>query len=405
MPAPKEKNMTPKPTWLAQTSLQQLFAATHAAGGAARVVGGAVRDALMGIEGGDVDIASTLKPDATMALAAAQGWKAIPTGIDHGTVTLVLPERVVEVTTLRRDVATDGRHATVAFTDDWREDAARRDFTINALYMDAQGEVYDYFGGQKDLADGRIAFIGDAGARITEDGLRILRYFRFLATRGKPPADDAALAAIATHKAMITQLSGERIANEMRKLLAAENPSFALRLMAQQEVAALVFGRAIEPARMIRLHMLENQADYMCSVWARAMLLLQATSVDAEWISNRWKLARHETKQLQQLIALPAFDASAPRHLHTRILRLHGSPVYLDWLLTQAAQTSGIDCAPWVALAHDFWPVKFPINAKDLMALGMNEGKALGELLAALEQRWEASDYTLTKEELLAQLP
>lgn len=397
--------MTPKPTWLAQTSLQQLFAATRAVGGEARVVGGAVRDALMGIEGGDVDVASTLKPDATMALAAAQGWKAIPTGIDHGTVTLVLPERVVEVTTLRRDVATDGRHATVAFTDDWREDAARRDFTINALYMDAQGEVYDYFGGQKDLADGRIAFIGDAGTRITEDGLRILRYFRFLATRGKPPADDAALAAIATHIAMIAQLSGERIANEMRKLLAAENPSFALRLMAQQEVAALVFGRAIEPARMIRLHMLENQADYMCSVWARAMLLLQGTPADAEWISNRWKLARHETKQLQQLIALPTFDASAPRHFHTRILRLHGAPVYLDWLLTQAAQTSGIDCAPWVALANDFWPVKFPIKARDLMALGLNEGKALGEALAALEQRWEASDYTLTKEELLAQLP
>lgn len=398
--------MTDKPVWFEEASLRRLFAATRAAGGESRVVGGAVRDHLMGIEGGDVDIATTLLPEQTIQLATQQGWKAIPTGIDHGTVTLVLPERVVEVTTLRRDVATDGRHATVAFTDDWREDAARRDFTINAMSMDEAGTLHDYFDGQTDAAQRRVVFIGDASARIQEDGLRILRYFRFLATHGKPPADEAALAAIAAHKAMIAQLSGERIANEMRKLLGAENPSFALRLLAQQDVAALVFGRAIEPSRMIRLHLLESQAGYVCSVWARALALLpDATQTDAQWLSERWKISRHEAKQLQQIMGLPTFDASAPRHFHTRILRLYGAPVYLDWLLTQAALKTGIDCTPWVALANDFWPVKFPIRARDLMEMGMAEGKALGEALAALEQRWEESDYTLTREELLAKLP
>ncbi|MFM9889072.1 MAG: CCA tRNA nucleotidyltransferase [Rickettsiales bacterium] len=441
-----------KPEWLHEDSLQQLFAATEKAGGQARVVGGAVRDFLMGCEGSDVDIASTLLPERTMEIAAQQGWKAVPTGIDHGTVTLVLPGRVVEVTTLRRDVATDGRHATVAFTDDWREDASRRDFTINALSMDAAGELYDFFDGQADIAAGRVRFIGDANHRIAEDGLRILRFFRFLAGHGKPPADVEALAACTAKKDMIAKLSGERIANEMRKLLQVENPAFALRLMADSGVAAHVFLGDITPSRMIRLAMLEAQADYQTSVWARVLLLLGVpasaarphpefsqkkiqTSPEGEVSESRsgatfkplprerskspvvisgegvrpidrliarWKLSRHEAQQLKLLEGLPPFEANAPRHVHTRILRLHGAPAYLDWLLIQAALQPGLNIAPYVHLAHDFTPPKFPIAAADLMARGMKEGKALGEALAMLEQRWEESDYTLGKEVLLS---
>jgi tRNA nucleotidyltransferase/poly(A) polymerase len=410
------------------------------------VVGGAVRDWLMDIDGADVDVASTLPPEKTMAMAAQHGWKAIPTGIDHGTVTLVLPTRVVEVTTLRRDVTTDGRRATVAFTEDWREDAGRRDFTINAMSMDEDWKLYDYFGGQEDIAHHRVVFIGDAATRIAEDTLRVLRFFRFLATHGKPPADAAALAAIAAQKTMLENLSGERIANEMRKLLSAHNPAYALRLMHAQGVAPLVFGREIDPSRMIRLQLLEGQADYQTSVWARVVSLFSgchpglvpgssgsADSVlpeelsknrgripaqgrddrpmgdaateekyeDVAWITNRWKLSRHEAKQLSQLVQLPAFIADAPRHLHTRILRLHSAPVYLDWLLTQAASTTGIDILPYVQLAHDFVPPIFPITAKDLIARGMKEGKRLGDALGDLEQRWEASDYALSKDNLL----
>jgi poly(A) polymerase len=449
--------MSTNPAWLSEAPLQQLLTATRAAGGEARVVGGAVRDWLMGIEGadlspealakGDVDVASTLTPEQTMAIAAQQNWKAIPTGIEHGTVTLVLPNRVVEVTTLRRDVTTDGRRATVAFTNDWREDAARRDFTINAMSMDADGVVYDYFDGKNDIAHYRVVFIGDAAQRIAEDALRVLRFFRFLATHGKPPADADALAAIAAQKGMIENLSGERIANEMRKLLAADAPAYALRLMHEQGVAALVFGSSIDPSRMIRLQLLEGQADYQCSVWARAVVLCsfnsplegeshrscdvvggadvpqtpqcvdglpphgiarampappQGGSKEIAWLAHRWKLSRNEAKQLAQLVQLPAFRQDASRHFHTRILRLHGAPVYLDWLLTQAAMGQGVDVAPFVQLAHDFVPPIFPITAKDLMAQGMKEGKALGDRLSLLEMKWEESDYTLTKKDLLA---
>lgn len=395
--------MSHQPEWLNEPLLQQLFEATKAAGGEARAVGGCVRDFLLGIDGADVDIASTLTPEKTMAIAKAQGWKAIPTGIEHGTVTLVLGGRPVEVTTLRRDVSTDGRRATVAFTDDWEEDASRRDFTINALYMDAKGVLHDYHDGQKDIFSQRVAFIGDAATRIEEDGLRMLRYFRFLATRGKPPADAEALAAITTHKVMIEKLSGERIANEMRKLLGAENPAYALRLMSEAGLAPLVFGAEIDASALIRMHLLESQTDYQCSVWARVLALLpsSARATAAEWISNRWKLSRNETQQLELLSHLPPFEINAPQHFHTRLIRRHTAPVYMDWLLMQATLQQGLDIRPFVTLVQEFNPPVFPITAKDLLERGMTEGKALGDRLSLLEQQWEESNYQLTKEELL----
>lgn len=393
--------MSKTPDWLDEDDLQHVFAAVRHAGGETRAVGGAVRDFLCGVEGADVDLACTLLPERMMEVAAEHGWKAVPTGIAHGTITLVLPNRVVEVTTLRRDVTTDGRHAVVEYTDDWQADAARRDFTMNALYMDGAGHITDFFHGQKDLEARRVRFIGDALTRIEEDGLRMLRFFRFLASHGQPPADADALAAIAVKVGMICNLSGERIANEMRKMLQVENPSFALRLMAESGVAAQIFPREIVPARMIRLQLLEGQADYQSSVWARVVLLLDATADDVKWLRERWKLSRHETEQLRLLAGLPKFVADAPKHHHTRLLRLYGAPAYLDWLLTQAALTPGIDVAPYVALAHDFNPPHFPVSARDLMERGMKEGKALGDALAALEQRWEESDYRMTKEQLL----
>jgi tRNA nucleotidyltransferase/poly(A) polymerase len=212
------------------------------------------------------------------------------------------------------------------------------------------------------------------------------------------------MAAIAEKKEMVNALSGERIANEMRKLLSTENPAYSVRLMKQAGLAARVFGREVEPQNLIRLQMLEAQADHMISVWARALLLLpQAGEADAKALSERWKLARHETAQLKLLATLPKFDVTAPKHVHTRLLRLHGAPAYLDWLLMQAVLIPGVDIAPWVQLAHAFRAPVFPITAKDLMALGMQEGKVLGERLATLEAQWEQSDYTLTREALLAQ--
>ncbi len=297
------------PEWLDEPGLQRLFAATRAVGGEARVVGGAVRDHLLGRAGGDVDLASTLTPEATMELAKVEAWKAIPTGIAHGTVTLVLPERVVEVTTLRHDVATDGRHAVVEYTDDFAADASRRDFTINALSMDADGAVYDYHGGRADLDARRLCFIGHAAARIAEDGLRILRYFRFMAQLGFT-GDDAALAACADARGMIAELSGERIAQEMKKLLTAKNPAVALQAMAESGLDHAVTKQAWQLTPLHAVIAREQEAGMTPNPWVRLLALMapDARESTAHYVAERWKLSRAERAALLFLAGTESTD-------------------------------------------------------------------------------------------------
>lgn len=396
--------MNTRPTWLDEQGLQHLFAAIAAAGGEARAVGGAVRDFLMGREGGDIDVASSLRPQQMMELAAQQGWKAIPTGIAHGTVTLVLPERTVEVTTLRRDVETNGRHATVAFTDSFEEDAARRDFTINALSMDAQGRVYDYFDGRRHLAAQEVVFIGDAAGRIAEDGLRILRYFRFLATHGKPPANEEALVAIRMHREMIEDLSGERIATEMQKLLTAAQPLYALEQMAACSLPFLVTGDEWELSGLQRLLQLETLYGFEVSAWVRALALLRPLHREdvVQWTQERWKLSRAERTLLRTLAEPLGAVGVAQIKEWLRTLPAEAAQGRLalaavDGVLVGSAETL-------VALLHG-WPIpEFPVTAHDLMARGFSEGVALGTALRQLEAAWVASGYTLGKEMLLQQL-
>ena len=215
----------PDAPWRHRPGLDNLLTALDAAGGKARYVGGAVRDGLLGLAVNDLDIATTLAPQDVLDRLKAAEIKAVPTGIDHGTITAVIAGWPVEITTLRRDVSTDGRRATVAYTDDWREDAARRDFTINALYADPlSGEIADYFGGVADLEARRLRFIGDADARIAEDHLRILRYFRFLARYGDDELDNMAYAACVSAANSLMALSRERIADELLKLLGVAAP-------------------------------------------------------------------------------------------------------------------------------------------------------------------------------------
>jgi poly(A) polymerase len=209
-----------------------------------RFVGGCVRDAVMGRNVGDIDCATPAKPEEVVALLEAADIKAVPTGLAHGTITAVIDSKPFEITTLRKDVACDGRHAEVEYTDDWQQDALRRDFTMNALYCDAHGEVFDYTDGVDAARAGRIQFIGDAEARIREDGLRILRFFRFFATHGLGAPDTTALKACAAHKAMLADLSGERIQQEMLKLCAAESPYAALEAMQQGDVLAALLPQA-----------------------------------------------------------------------------------------------------------------------------------------------------------------
>ena len=387
------------PSWLSDISLQQFFAAVRAAGGEARAVGGAVRDFLVGIEGSDVDVASTLPPERVMALAAQLGFKAVPTGIDHGTVTLVLPAQVIEVTTLRRDVETDGRHAKVVFTDRFEEDAARRDFTINALYMDADGRVYDYFDGQKDLAARCVRFIGDASARIQEDGLRILRFFRFFARFGEGAPDAKALAACADHKTMIAQLSGERIAMEMKKLLASAAPAVALEQMARVGIMSLLTGMEWNNGALKTLLQLEAACGTVADPWAR----LAAGGAAAGFVPERWKLSRADSYALGLLLMPVAMlSTSVVKEWLRRLPR----ELVVSRILVAASQESNDALALQLVTLAQTWNVpEFPLTAADLLARGFAQGKALGDALRMLEEAWAHSDYHLGKTELLALLP
>lgn len=393
--------MVNRPIWLKEASLQQLLAATRAAGGEARVVGGAVRDFLLGRAGGDVDIGSTLSPDATMAIAERAGWKAIPTGLAHGTVTLVLPERVVEVTTLRRDVATDGRHAVVEYTDDFAEDATRRDFTMNALSMDAAGGIHDYTDGREDIEARRIRFIGDAATRIAEDGLRMLRYFRFLATHGKPPADDDALAACAAARHAVEKLSGERIAQEMKRLLAADDPAYALIRLAEAGFAPHLTESPWDAVRVADLMALERLYHIAPDPWLRLMAMIEPSmrEATARWVANRWKLSRIER---DMLAALAPSTAGLNPALAKEWLRAERRGIVVGRILLAALDSSdAVAIDALIRLAQSWEVPEFPVTARDLLALGHAEGRGLGDALKAIEKRWVESDYTLTREQLL----
>lgn len=389
------------PPWLDDPDVVQLLAACEAEGIALRFVGGAVRDTLLMREVGDIDAATPEPARDVMRKLQGQGIKTVPTGIDHGTVTAVLGKRVVEITTLRKDVETDGRHAKIAPTDSWEEDANRRDFTMNAMYLSPDGALYDPHDGAEDALAGRVRFIGDAERRIEEDALRILRFFRFFATHGEPPAESAALAACAAKAAMIGQLSGERIAQEMRKLLAAAQPIPSLRMMQQAGVAAEVFGEAIEIGTLLRLTMLEHTMQARASIWARCAALLLEEE-DAERVAKRWKLSKAEAKHLHALMTVEPLEAGSAKHQHTRVMRLYGADFYRDLLLLSAASDVAWDIAPWIALSRTFAAPVFPVKGDDLAKQGIAPGKDMGAVLMRLEQAWEESDYTLTKDALLA---
>ena len=281
--------LEPRPDFLADPALARVLAALPGA----RLVGGCVRDALAGllvhdIDPHDIDLASPLPPEAAMAALRAAGLRAVPTGIAHGTVTAVADGRGFEVTTLRRDVATDGRHAVVAFTDDWRVDAARRDFTINAMSMTAIGMVHDYFGGIADLRAGRVRFVGDPATRIAEDRLRMLRFFRFHARFGIGPPDPAALAAIADAAPGLARLSPERVWSELKRILAAPAAAPTVALMAQAGVLAAALPEGADPARLAALEARGAPADPLLRL---AALLPAPPDADAAALAARLRLS------------------------------------------------------------------------------------------------------------------
>jgi poly(A) polymerase len=359
------------PAWLHDPTLGAVLAAVPRA----RLVGGAVRDALLGRQAADVDLATPDPPDAVTRALLAAGLKAVPTGLEHGTITAVSGHRGFEVTTLRRDVATDGRRAVVAFTNDWREDAARRDFSINAMSMTADGAVYDYFDGVADLRAGRVRFVGDAAQRIAEDFLRILRFFRFHARYGRGSPDGAALAAIAAAIPGIARLSAERVWSELKRILAAPDPLEAIALMQRLGVLDAVLPEGTEVDRLARLIARGAPADPIL----RLAALLDG---DAEALAERLRFSVAERERLLALRVPNVPPENANEAEWRRFLADTPKEVTIGrlWLAGYRPLSRQLVEAMQV-------PV-FPLHGRDLRKTGMAPGPQMGAMLRDLRNWW-----------------
>jgi poly(A) polymerase len=386
------------PERMSDAPTQRLFAALRAAGIAARFVGGCVRNAVLerGID--DIDLAVDKPPATVMAALAAADIKAIPTGVKHGTVTAIADSRSFELTTLRRDVETDGRRAVVAFTDDWLEDAARRDFTFNALYADPDGTLYDPFDGRADLAAGRVRFIGDPDRRIAEDRLRVLRFFRFHAWYGQPPVDAAGFDACRRNAGTLGALSAERVAKDLLRLLEAPAPSDALEAMVEAGALDHWLPEYAGTARLRALIMREPTPDKL-----RRLAAILPAEADATAIGKRLKLSTQESLRLGVMLARePALDlAGGPRAWRAGLYRL-GNKLYRDRLLL-AVGTPGDWRAAFV-LAESWTPPELPVSGGDLLQMGLAPGPRVGALISAVEDWWVAGDFAADRAACLAAL-
>jgi poly(A) polymerase/tRNA nucleotidyltransferase (CCA-adding enzyme) len=351
----------------------------------ARLVGGAVRDTLLGRAAADVDIATPAPPAEVMDRLAEAGLRVVPTGLAHGTVTAVTEAGPIEITTLRRDTETDGRHATVAFTDDWREDAARRDFTINAMSMAADATVFDYFDGQADLAAGRVRFVGDAAARIAEDYLRILRFFRFQARYGRGEPDAETRAALRDGVAGLGRLSPERVWSELKRILLAPEPGAAIALMHDLSVLPAVLPGA-DPAGLAALLALGAPPD------ALLLRLAALTGEATDTLAERLRLSNEEAATLAALRAAPA---PSPDDTDDALRRLRAdAPAAIAEGRTWLRQArDGGDPGRWTALRDRLAALpdpEFPLGGRDVVALGLPPGPAVGAALRAVRDWWLA---------------
>ncbi len=372
--------------------------------GSARFVGGCVRNALLGEPVSDIDIATQLTPDEVERVMLAAGIAVHPTGIEHGTLTVVADHKPYEVTTLRRDVETDGRRAVVAFTQDWAEDAQRRDFRINALYADRDGQLFDPTGGGlEDLQHRRIVFVGDPETRLCEDYLRILRFFRFYAWYGVGEPDAAGLAACAKLRAGLDGISVERIWMETKKLLAAPAPMRALAAMESSGVLAQLFPEAKGLSLIGKLVALENAQGAAPDPMLRLLSLFWKDAPQVSRVANRLKLSNDERHRLNWPAQddTPLSPAMPAKDIRAAIYRVGGQVVrdraMLGWADSGDAAWSGI------ATLADSWerPV-LPLNGADLLAAGIAQGPQMGQALRKAEEAWIASDFTLDRDALLA---
>ncbi len=368
--------------WRERPGMAKVLDSLGSAEGLVRFVGGAVRDDLLGLPGSDVDLATSLHPQEVVKRLEAAGVKAVPTGIEHGTVTAVSAGHPYEVTTLRRDVETFGRHATVAFTDDWKEDAARRDFTINALMADpVTGEVFDYFGGLEDLGRRHVRFIGDPYERIAEDHLRILRFFRFHARFGRTDPDTAALEACTQRANDLMALSRERIADELLKLLAVDEPVATVRTMLDRGILRPVLPE-IEPGAWQRLQSLvqsERQSTVDPDPLRRLVALLPRERDVASAVASRLKLSNRARKRMACAAEQEIAD---PRAIAYR----SGTECAIDRLLLAGRAGEADKLADWTV-------PRLPTSGGALIKRGLVEGPIVSRTLREIERRWIAAGF------------
>ena len=384
-----------KSPWLNEPRLQEVMHVISRAGGEVRVAGGAVRNSLLGAPINDVDLATTMLPNDVMQVCKAAGFGVHPTGIEHGTITVVNKGQPFEVTTLRLDVETDGRRAVVAFTENWEADALRRDFTMNAMYCDASGKMYDFTDGYGDIQRKRVRFVGDSALRIKEDTLRILRFFRFHSWYGKGAPDRIGLAACVKLKSGLKKISAERIRQELMKLIIAPRAVDTLKVMATSGILRVILPYTEDWRVIGRLP-------------ADAVLRLFVLARKPSTLKDLLRLSNEESLRIENLSAAPELSPKLRDAEQRSMFYQLGEQTYVDavrlsWAQSKASHSS----AKWQALLDlpQEWSLpKFPITGRDLIELGHTPGPAMGEVLRQLEDWWVASDFVPSREDLLKRI-
>lgn len=394
----------PDDAWLTEPGVAAIFAALNRDGDTVRAVGGAVRDALLGRPFSEIDFATTARPAVVEARAHAAGIRTIPTGIEHGTVTLLTGGRAFEVTTLREDVETDGRHAVVKFGRDWAADAMRRDFTMNALSVEADGTLHDPVGGFPDVLARRVRFIGDPDTRVAEDRLRILRFFRFHAQLGEGELDRPGLSAAIRGRLGIADLSGERIGHEMKRLLAAPGAAATLVAMQDAGVLPIVLGGVAWPGVFARLLAFEQSSALAAHTPLRLAALACRIAEDVWRLAGRLRLSNAERDAMQAAVTYARSFRVPPDERAARVLLYRlGPDSYRGAVALSAAWGAGpVEAWRDAVLVPALWaPPAFPIGGRDLLAAGLRSGPEIGTVLKDLEAWWIAEDFAPDKSAVL----
>jgi poly(A) polymerase len=390
--------------WMVEPATLAVLGALSAGGAEARFVGGSVRDALLGLPIGDIDIATSATPERVIELMENCGIKVVPTGLAHGTVTAIIgtPPRHFEITTLRRDVETYGRRARVAFDADWAADAARRDFTINAIFLAPGGTIHDPFGGLADLRARRIRFVGDPATRIAEDVLRLLRYYRFAARFGTGDGDPQARAACRAAAHLLPRLSAERVAQELVKLIETADPIPALRMMREDRVLEVILPEARRIDRLRQMIAIEPNPDPL----RRLAALIEVDAAGADIVAERLRFSNPWRDRLRGLGPPWLLDARGSRRAQRQALYRLGAERYRDHALLIAAE-GGMTrelLSELLDFAREWTPPVFPLSGRDVTALGIPPGEKVGRLLDALRDWWVAGDFTADRASCLIRL-